>query len=280
MPHERINGIQIYYECHGDGTEKGAIVLLHHGIGCTKIWKDIYPALVDKGYRILMYDRRGYGQSEKGSGFTDFYVSDRFRPESVEELARLIDFVGMGRVHLIGQCEGGVVAADFAAKYPDQVKSMVISSTQCFSHMKMVEKNALMFPKPFRELDPELKAKLVEWHGEAAEAFFDQFRQFGGAYGTDLFDLRPVLSSIQCPTLVLYPDRSSLFEVEQGVAMYRSLPGGELAVLPGCGHNTYQYRPDDYVQISLRFIERQQGPSRGVPDMMSGTSCLAVRSPA
>jgi len=276
MPFERVNGIEIYYEHQGDYANNDAIVLLHHGFGCTKIWKEIYPALVDRGYRILMYDRRGYGQSEKGSGFTDFYVSDRFRPESVDELARLINFVGMERVHLIGQCEGGVVAADFAAKYPDQVKSMVISSTQCFSRTTMVEKNVLMFPKPFRELEPELKAKLVEWHGQAAESFFDQFRLFGGAYGTDVFDLRPALSLAQCPTLVLYPDRSSLFEVEQGVAMYRSLPKGELSVLPRCGHNTYQYRPDDYVRITLDFFDRHDNRKPAVPEDMN-MSCLAVK---
>ncbi|MBW1782587.1 MAG: alpha/beta hydrolase [Deltaproteobacteria bacterium] len=279
MPFERVNGINLYYESHGDGADSGDIVLLHHGFGCIKIWKEIYPALVSRGYRILMYDRRGYGQSEEGPGFMDFYVSDRFRPESVDEMARLIDCAGMERFHIIGQCEGGVVAADYAAMYPDQVKSMVISSTQCFSSLPMVEKNASDFPKPFRELEPELKAKLIEWHGKKAESFFDQFRQFGGAYGSDLFDLRPVLGSIRCPTLVLYPDRSSIFEVEQGVAMYRALSRGELAVLPGCGHNTYQYRADDYLRITLDFLERHEAQDRDLRDEMTGISCLAVRRP-
>jgi pimeloyl-ACP methyl ester carboxylesterase len=279
MPFERINGINIYYECHGDGKGKGAIVLLHHGFGCTKIWKEIYPALVDRGYRVLMYDRRGYGQSEEGPGFMDFYISNRFRPASVEEMGGLVDFVGLKRFHIIGQCEGGVVAADYAAMRPDRVESVVASSTQCFSPVTMVEKNASDFPKAFRELETELQAKLTEWHGDKAESFFDQFRLFGGAYGTDVFDLRPVLSSVACPTLVLYPDRSSIFEVEQGVAMYRSLPKGELAVLPGCGHNTYQYRPEDYVRIAIDFFERGEGRNRDLPDQITGISCLAVRKP-
>jgi pimeloyl-ACP methyl ester carboxylesterase len=276
MPFESINHINIYYERHGEGADKGAIVLLHHGFGCTKIWKEIYPALVGRGYRIIMYDRRGYGQSEEGLAFMDFYVSDRFRTESVEEMRTLVAAVGMERFHIIGQCEGGVVAADYAARYPDQVESMVISSTQCFSPVPMTEKNAMDFPKPFRELEPELQAKLREWHGDKAESFFDQFRRFGGAYGTYLFDLRPVLSSVRCPTLVLYPDRSSIFEVEQGVAMYRSLPKGELSVLPRCGHNTYQYRPDEYVRIALDFFARHQDRKRALPEM-TGFSCLAVR---
>ncbi len=275
MPVERINGVPIYYECHGENGDKGAIVLLHHGFGCTKIWKEIYPRLAEKGYRILMYDRRGYGRSEEGSGFMEFYVSDRFRSESVEEMRTLVAAMGIKRFHVIGQCEGGVVAADYAARHPNQVESMVISSTQCFSRLTMVEINALIFPKQFRELELEVKAKFFEWHGEKAGPLYEQFRRFGGAYGTDLFDLRPVLSSVRCPTLVLYPDRSSIFEVEQGVAMYRSLPKGELAVLPGCGHNTYQYRPEDYVSITLDFFARHEGRDQVLGDEMTGISCLA-----
>jgi pimeloyl-ACP methyl ester carboxylesterase len=84
-----IRGIKVYYEVHGDGD---TIVLLHHGFGSTKMWKDIYPSLVEKGYRVIMYDRRGYGQSERGTDFEEFYVSDRFCLESVEELALLRKF--------------------------------------------------------------------------------------------------------------------------------------------------------------------------------------------
>jgi len=280
MPVEVINGIGIYYECHGDNKNQDAIVLLHHGFGCTKIWKEIYPALADSGYRILMYDRRGYGRSEEGPGFMDFYVSDRFRSESVAEMKALVSLVGIKRFHIIGQCEGGVVAADYAALHPDQVKSMVISSTQCFSTVLMTQKNASDFPKPFKALEPELQAKVKEWHGDKAAPLFDQFRRFGGAYGRDIFDLRPVLSSIECPTLVLYPDRSSIFEVEQGVAMYRSLPKGELSVLPRCGHNTYQYRPEEYVRIALDFFDRHDAQGKKPPFEMAGMSCLAVKTPS
>jgi pimeloyl-ACP methyl ester carboxylesterase len=276
MPFETINHINIYYEHHGQAAGKEAIVLLHHGFGCTKIWKEIYPPLVEKGYQVLMYDRRGYGQSEAGPGFMDFYVSDRYRLESVQEMAALIEAFGLKRFHIIGQCEGGVVGADYAAVYPDQVKGMVIASTQCASTVPMTEKNASDFPKSFNELDHELQLKMTEWHGRKAAPLFDQFRRFGGAYGRDVFDLRPVLSQVQCPTLVLYPDRSSIFEVEQGVAMYRALPKGELSVIPRCGHNTYQYRPDDYVRITLDFFTRNGSGRSPLPEM-TGMSCLAVK---
>lgn len=254
MPFEQINGMKIYYEIHGSGD---TIVLLHHGFGCTKIWKDIYPHLVEKGYRVIMYDRRGYGQSERGADFKEFYISDTFRSESVKELAMLKEFLDIDSFHIIGQCEGGVVGIDYALMYPHHVATIVASSTQCYSKMTMRELNSLKFPNPFQDLEPEIKKKLVDWHGEEhAEVFFNQFRKYGGAYGTDFFDLRDVLPSVTCPALVLYPDRSSIFDVEQAVAFYRCLPNGELAILPNCGHNTYEHQPKEYISCVLNFLKR------------------------
>jgi pimeloyl-ACP methyl ester carboxylesterase len=208
-----------------------------------------------------------------------FYVSERFRSDSVEEMARLMDALKADVVHVIGQCEGGVVGADFAAAYPERVRSIVIASTQCYSLTTMIEKNAEDFPKPFNELDPLLQKKLAEWHGEDAEPFYEQFRKFGGAYGRECFDLRESLASVVCPALVLYPDRSSIFDVEQAVDMYRHLPRGELSVLPACGHNTYEYRPVDYVRNVFDFLGRHGGDGKisAEQEGVVGFSCLAVK---
>ena len=269
MPYATIGDLKIYYEMHGQGE---TVILLHHGFGCTKIWKDIYPALVEAGYRVVLYDRRGYGKSERGEAYLEFYVSERFRAESVKELAALKGELGIGPCHLVGQCEGGVVAADYAARYPSQIRSLVTSSTQCFSTVPMTELNAMKFTKAFADLHPEQREKFIDWHGEDTEALFNQFRLFGGAYGKDFFDLRNTLRAVTCPALVLYPDRSFIFEVEQGVAFYRHLLFGELMVLPDCGHNTYEERPEDYVRAVLEFMKRQKSPS---PKRRAQVSCAA-----
>ena len=184
MSFEQINGMKIYYEIHGSGD---TIVFLHHGFGCTKIWKDIYPHLVEKGYRVIMYDRRGYGQSEKGADFEEFYISDTFRSESVKELGMLKGLLNIDSFHIIGQCEGGVAGIDYAVMYPQHVTTIIVSSTQCYSKMSMLELNNLKFPDSFQDLEPEIKKKLVDCHREDhAESFFNQFRKCGGAYGTQV----------------------------------------------------------------------------------------------
>ena len=269
MPFLTVRGVRIYYEMHGEGE---TLILLHHGFGCTKIWSVIAPALVQAGYRVLAYDRRGHGRSEKGPGFEEFYVSERFRPESLEELRLVKESLGITSCHLVGQCEGGVIAIDYALKFPGEVQTIVTSSTQCYSEVPMREFNISRVPKTFQELDIELKVKLIDWHGrEHAESYYNQFRLFGGAYGKEVFDLRPLLSSVVCPVLIIYPDRSSIFDVEQGVAFYRHLAKGELMVLPACGHNTYELYPEDYVRAIVRFHERLRSPVT----RSGGISCVA-----
>lgn len=265
-----INNLKIFYDVHGNGD---TIFFLHHGFGCSKIWKNVYPRFVDEGYKVIVYDRRGYGQSEPGNDFMDFYVSDRYRPESVEEFRLIKENLGIGPCHLVGQCEGGVVGVDYAAKYPMEIKTLVVASTQCHSEVLMTELNLSRLVNNFKDLEAGLQAKMIEWHGESAEAYYNQFARFGGAYGVDYFDLRPVLPMVGCPTLVLYPDRSSIFDVEQSISFYRHLPRGELAVFPKCGHNTYEQRPEEYVRTVLDFIKRNSGgeDSRGKLNV----SCLA-----
>jgi pimeloyl-ACP methyl ester carboxylesterase len=254
MPQAELNDMRINYELEGQGE---TIVLLHHGIGCTKMWKDAQSWLVERGFRVLTYDRRGFGKSDPGENFREFYESDRYRPYSLEEMHRLVDRLDIDKFHVVGQCEGGVIGVDYAAAHPERVLSLTVASTFCHSGITMAEFNRIKFPKSFGELDPPLREKFQDWHGETRAAqFYEMFRNYGGAYGKDVFDLRPMLEHVQCPALVLYPDRSFLFEVEQGVMFYRGLPKGELAVLPKCGHNTYEYVPDEYVRQVFNFIIR------------------------
>ena len=61
-----INGLDTYYEIHGEGE---TIVLLHNGFSCGMMWDRIRPMLVAAGFRVLLYDRCGYGRSDGGADF-------------------------------------------------------------------------------------------------------------------------------------------------------------------------------------------------------------------
>ncbi len=250
------NDLEIYYETKGEGD---TVVLLHHGFASTAMWNGILPGLIAKGYRVVVYDRRGFGRSETGTDFEAFYTDGRYRPDSVDELECLRQILNVDAFHLVGQCEGGVVALDYAARYPQHTIDAVVSSTLCCGRIRMEEFNKAAFPKSFKDKNPKYKEKFIQWHGrENAETHYNMFRTYGGAYGRDVFDIRPDLPTVGCPVLILYPDRSVLFEVEQAVEFYRHLPQGELAVLPDCGHNTYEQQPEEYTRHVLNFLDSKR----------------------
>lgn len=254
MPFITLNNHSIYYETHGAGE---TIVLLHNGFSCTKMWKGIYPRLVDAGFRILMYDRRGYGQSDPGQDFEDYYTSDDFRADSVSTMALLLQACGIDSFHIVGQCEGGVVGVDYAVRHPEQVKTLSTASTFCYSTISLEDFNRQKFPPSFHRLPKNIQEKYVYWHGtERAEYFYDLCSRYGGCYGKGIFDLRPEINAVACPSLVMYADRGHFFEVEQGVAFYRNLSTGELAVFPKCGHNIFEHYPKEYARQIISFIQR------------------------
>lgn len=259
MPKANIDGIDIYYEVHGKGEP---LVLLHHGTGSVKMWDELLSRFT-AGYRVILYDRRGFGNSEKGENFRNYYTSEKYIPNSVRELSILLECLDIrDKVYILGQCEGGAIGFHYAAEYPDMVKAIAISSTMCCSKVTTPQPSPSKEsknPPSFQGAPPEFREKLIHWQGEDnAPEFFSLFVRGGGAYGTggEAFDLRDTLKNVQCPALVLYPDRSRLFDVEQAVLMYHSLPNGELAVLPNCGHNTYSSQPDEYQRIILSFFTR------------------------
>lgn len=257
MPEVNINGVNIYYEVHGQGEP---LVMLHHGIGCTKMWEEVLPGFAAR-YTVITYDRRGFGRSGKGDNFRDYYLSEQYNQNSVRELSILLEHLDVkGKIYLIGQCEGGVVGFHYTAQNPERVKAIAISSTLCYSQVPVSELMADKMFSSFEDANSEFQSKLVYWHGETyARELYSLFMEMGGAYGSGVFDLRDTLKNIQCPALVLYPDRSRLFDVEQAVLMYHSLPKGELAVLPNCGHNTYALQPEEYQRIILSFFARHSG---------------------
>ena len=268
MPFIKTNGYDTYYEVYGEGEP---VVLLHNGFSCTKMWEKIVPMMVSAGFYVLAYDRRGYGRSEGGADFRTHYVGSGFRDAAVTVLAELLEQLGVQACHLVGQCEGGVVGVDYALRYPHKVVTLTTASTLCFSDQSMEAFNRLKFPPSFKELPADIRDKYAYWHGhDRAETFYTLCSRYGGSYGRDLFDLRPELRQLSCPTLVMYPDRGHFFEAEQGVAFFRSLSKGELAVFPKCGHNIFEHYPELYVATVVSFIERcrknrQSGKSVKLP---------------
>jgi 3-oxoadipate enol-lactonase len=143
----RINGTELAYEVAGAGQS----VVLVHGFGLDRrLWDDQFDFLATSD-RVLRYDLRGFGESavpELGEAYTHF-----------DDLAALLDLVGMERPVLVGLSLGGWVCVEFALTHPQRVAGLVLIDAALREHRYSAE---------VRERIAALYRMGREWGSEAA----------------------------------------------------------------------------------------------------------------
>lgn len=121
MPFVVQDGAQIYYEV--DGSGEGGTVVLVTGLGLSaKALAPMRASLVEKGYRVVALDPRGAGQSDKPAG-----------PYLGETMAADVEAVFVGAntdtAHVVGFSMGGLIAQEYAIRYPHRIEKLVLAST-------------------------------------------------------------------------------------------------------------------------------------------------------
>lgn len=117
------------------GTRQGRdipILLLHSTVGDRRMWDHQITTLTTAGYRVIRCDLRGYGQSPAP---TESY-------NDAEDVFGLLDHLGEHHIDLIGASGGGLVATEFAARWPDRVRKLVLISTAGAEHTPSPELKA------------------------------------------------------------------------------------------------------------------------------------------
>src|SRR5881409_1785324 len=112
-----VNGLKLYYETHGAGRP---LILLHGGLGSGEMFGPTIPALAEH-HQVVVPDLQGHGRT-----------ADIDRPIDVrlmaDDIAALIDHLGLDKPDVVGYSLGGGVALHTAAKYPDKVRRLVLIS--------------------------------------------------------------------------------------------------------------------------------------------------------
>lgn len=117
MPEVRVNGIRLYYEEHGEGQP----ILCIHGSGSSALlWASAVDPLSRLG-RVILYDRRGCGRSERPTPFDAMTVE-----EEAEDAAALLDELGAVPAVVIGRSHGGSIGLTLARRRPDYVRALAL----------------------------------------------------------------------------------------------------------------------------------------------------------
>jgi 3-oxoadipate enol-lactonase len=120
MAFARVNGVVLHHEVRG--RPDGPPLVFSNSLGTDfRIWNDVAAALGDR-YRIVLYDKRGHGLSEATPA--PYRLTDH-----VDDLAALLDHLGIGKAVIVGLSVGGLIAQGVAATRPERVAALVLCDT-------------------------------------------------------------------------------------------------------------------------------------------------------
>lgn len=271
MPEVKANGIDVHYE--SIGADHGEPLLLIMGLGSQMTrWPDAFCAgLVRHGFRVIRYDNRDVGLSTHfhDAGMPDMQAVMRREPAKLayglEDMAAdavgLLDALGIARAHVAGASMGGMIAQLVAANYPDRVLSLtsIMSSTgnPALPPGTPEAMAVLNTPAPHPSDEeaygahsyrtalaiggpgyPPDEAYIRQRAISDAKRAYDppgMMRQYAAIIANG--DRREKLKTITAPTVVLHGADDPLVPVAGGRDTAANIPGAELRIIPGWGHD-------------------------------------------
>ncbi len=264
---------ELHYEDRGQGRP---VVLIHGWPLSGAAWQPQVPALLDAGYRVLTYDRRGFGESAKPETGYDYDTL-------ATDLAALLTELDLHQVTLVGFSMGGGEVVRYLSRHgSDRVHSAVLAAAVP-PYLYQADDN------PDGGLDDTAIAEMEGGLREDREAFFDQFMTAFFSAGDDLMvteqqrqdalslcrqsgetaalacigafartDFRGDLQRVTVPTLVIHGDADGTvpFEVS-GRRTHETLGSGQLHVVSGGPHGINTSHTEEFNRALLGFLARR-----------------------
>jgi 3-oxoadipate enol-lactonase len=263
MAATRVNGIELNYKLEGDGAE--TIVLINGLADDLETWVLQIDDFLAAGYRVLRFDNRGIGMSSKPAG-----------PYSAAMLAEdtkaLVDSLGISEFHLMGVSMGGMIAQEYALRYPHDLRSATFACTYaapgpfCSRMFAMWADMAPVLGVPFVMRDVTLwafTAAFFEERGEDLAEFETAMRYMDQPVHAYLAQLAVIqnhdtvsrLGEVAVPSLVLAGEEDILIPVSLSRRIHEAIPGSEWATTKG-GHGCVWEHPAEFNQAYLDFVRR------------------------
>jgi pimeloyl-ACP methyl ester carboxylesterase len=235
-----INGLNLYYEIHGAGEP---LILLHGGLGATEMFGEILPSL-SHTWQVIAVDLQAHGRT-----------ADIDRPLTYEamadDIAALLQYLGIGKATVMGYSLGGGVALQTAIRHPAAVKKLVLVSIACKREGWYPEILAAMSQISASSAEAMKQTPMYGLYAHIAPRPAD-WPVLVGKVGDLLrhdYDWSAAVAAIQAPVLLVFGDADSI-RPAHAVQFFELLGGGKkdggwdgsgisrtrLAILPGLTH--------------------------------------------
>ncbi|MCC2639391.1 MAG: alpha/beta hydrolase fold protein [Moraxellaceae bacterium] len=268
---ENSANIELYYEDHGSGP---AVVLIHGWPLSGRSWEKQLLALLAAGYRVITYDRRGFGDSAKPACGYDY---DTF----ARDLQELLTQLNVDDATLVGFSMGGGEVARYLGRYGNaRVRGAVYIAAITPCLRRAADNPDGVDPQVFADIQAALRRDRPCFLGEFLLDFYN-FEDFVGerisdevvqlswsiaamasplatldcvsAWGTDF---RADLAHVSVPTLIIHGDADRIVPLEASARrLHALLPGSHLAVIAGGPHGLNWTHADEVNQALLEFLE-------------------------
>ena len=262
MPFVTVNGVKLNYRLHGEGKP----VVLIGGLGSQiSSWDDQVP-LYSKRFRVLVFDNRGSGRSDKpeaGYGTEDM----------ADDTAALMEALGIESAHVVGKSMGGMIGQWLAIKYPEKVDRLVLACSSASrdevgnqilrmgrqvaesSGMKTVWLMALYlgYTRQYIERNIDHVKGLMESLPEDPGALAGYIGQSYACEGHHTIERLP---DIKSPTLVMLGENDIIASPDSSRIMSELIPQAELEVFRGLGHGFWREAREYVDNLVLDFLSR------------------------
>ncbi|HEX4680862.1 MAG TPA: alpha/beta fold hydrolase [Gaiellaceae bacterium] len=250
--------MRIAWEERGDG----APLLLIQGLGYGRwSWDPVVPALAER-YRVLWFDNRGIGDSDKPEGP---YTAKLMATDALQ----VLDEAGVDRAHVLGASLGGMIAQEIAAGAPGRVDKLILCCTtpggeasvpmpavtvQLFDEAPNLSPEVALRRFVENALAADASAELIQelydrrvanppdpqgWHAQAAAG-----RGFEGVNG-----------AIAAPTLIVTGTEDNVVDPDNADVLAERIPGAEVQRIENAGHLFFWEQPDAFVRIISEFLQ-------------------------
>jgi pimeloyl-ACP methyl ester carboxylesterase len=233
------------------------VILMHANTGTSENWEKQTPALVQAGYRVIAFDRPGWGKSVVHPGTSPISVA--------EDLDALADHLRLGKFHLLGVAGGGYIALDYAAWRPERLRSLVVAA----SGLGLVGDDAAeafrkraaipgfnQLPAEVREMSPSYRG--MNPQGVARWKAIEQHAMQPGAVVPPLRtpNTDQKIAAITTPILVIAGD-VDLTTPSAAVRLWAEhLKAFDWVLIPEAGHSVAWEQPEAFNQAVLAFLRK------------------------